>query len=322
MHLGEGVASRLGRIDRSLWIVTALLAVVVVTNAVLQPTFFDSYSIASSFATFVPLTLVALAQTVVILTGGIDLSIGASVTLASVVAVVVMQGADQRTAVGAAVAVITGAACGTVNGIAVALLRLQPIIVTFATASVFAGAALLVLPRPGGAVPSVLTRGYRADVLGVPVTVLLVLLVVAGWFLMARTRLLRHVYAVGGDARAAYASTVPVTRVRVLAYALCGALGGLAAVALLANSGSGDPFVGLDLTLGSVAAVVIGGTVLTGGKGSGLGSIMGALVLALIANVIFFAGVPTNVRPLVSGLVIVIAIAVSATTSSRKGRAS
>lgn len=316
----EAALGRVRTARLSTWTVIVLLVAAVAVNAAVQPTFFTTYALTSSFATFVPLVLVALAQTVVVLTAGIDLSIGASVTLASVVAVQVMGGQDSRTWLGVLLAVLVGAACGLVNGLAVAVLRLQPIIVTFATASVFSGAALLVLPRPGGSVPAVLTGGYRDQVAGVPVGALLVIAAVLLWALLTRTRLLRHVYAVGADPGAAYASLVPVVRVKVSAYALCGALGGLAAIALLANSGSGDPFVGLDMTLNSVAAVVVGGTALMGGRGSGFGSVLGAIILALIANIVFFAGIPTHYRPLVSGAVIIAALALSALTSIDRRR--
>ncbi|GEN80691.1 ABC transporter permease [Actinotalea fermentans] len=304
----------------STWMVVALLAVAVATNAAVQDNFFTPYSMTSTTATLVPLVLVALAQAVVVIGGGIDLSIGASVTVASVTAVVVMDGQESNLLAGAAVAVAVGAGCGLVNGLVIALLRLQPIIVTFATASVFSGAALLVLPTPGGSVPASLARGYRETMLGLPAGAWLLLAVLGLWFLLARTRLVRHVYAVGGDPAASYASLVAVPRVQILSYVLCGALGGLAAIALLANSGSGDPFVGLGMTLDSVAAVVIGGIALTGGRGSGIGAALGAVTLALIENSIFFAGVPTNYRPLVSGLVIIAALALSALTMTDRRR--
>ena len=314
----RGLGARLMDIARrarlSTWTVAVLLLVAVAANAILQPTFFTSYSLTSNFATLVPLVLIALAQTVVVLTGGIDLAIGATVTLASVVAVVVMDGRPERLVLGVGTAILVGVAAGAVNGLIVARLRLQPIIVTFATASVFAGIALLVLPKPGGTVPAVLTGFYRDSILGIPVGAVLVALVIGLWFLLVRTRLVRHVYAVGGDRDAAYASLVSVERTQVGAYALCGGIGGLAAVALLANTGSGDPFIGLELTLNSVAAVVIGGAALSGGRGSGVGSVLGAIILSLIANVVFFAGISTNVRPLVSGLVIIGALALSALT--------
>src|SRR5699024_3335843 len=136
------------------------------------------------------------------------------------------------------------------------------------------------------------------------------------------TKLTRHIYAIGGDKEAAYASVVPVQKTQIASYVVCGAIGGLTAIALLANSGSGDPFIGLDMMLNSVAAVVIGGTALMGGRGSGLGSIMGAVVLALISNIVFFAGVSTNYRPLVSGIVIIAALSLSAFTMNDRRRTS
>jgi ribose transport system permease protein len=323
----ENPADRLaGMVDQvrharmSTWMVVGLLVVAVATSAAVQDNFFTPYSLTSTTATLVPLVLVALAQAVVVIGGGIDLSIGASVTVASVTAVVVMDGRESNLALGAATAVAVGAACGLVNGLIIALLRLQPIIVTFATASVFSGVALLVLPTPGGSVPGSLTRAYRDTVLGLPTGAWLLLAALGLWFLLARTRLVRHVYAVGGDPAASYASLVAVPRVQILSYVLCGALGGLAAIALLANSGSGDPFVGLGMTLDSVAAVVIGGIALTGGRGSGIGAALGAVTLALIESSIFFAGVATNYRPLVSGLVIIAALALSALTMSDRRR--
>lgn len=292
--------------------VAAMLAVTLVANIIVQPNFFTPYAITSTLATLIPLVLIALAQTVVILGAGIDLSIGASVTLASTVAVVLMDGSNPLLGIGAALGV--GALCGLFNGLVIALLRLQPIIATFATSFVFSGLALVVLPKPGGVVPEILTGGYRASIGPVPVVVLLLLVSIGLWFVLKRTRLMRHIYAIGGNRDGAYASLVPVQRVQILSYVLCGLIGGLVAVALLANSGSGDPFIGLEMMLNSVAAVVIGGTALMGGRGGGIGSIVGATVLALLANIVFFAGIPTNYRPLVSGLVIILALSLSAFT--------
>lgn len=300
--------------------IAGILLVTLAVNIIVQPTFFTPYALTSTIATLVPLVLIALAQTVVILGGGIDLSIGASVTLASTVAVVLMDGDDGRSLLGFVAAVLVGTACGLLNGLVIAVLRLQPIIATFATSSVFSGLALVVLPKPGGAVPPVLTGGYRDAIGPIPIVALLLLGSIGLWFVLKRTRLLRHIYAIGGNKDGAYASIVPVQRVQILSYALCGAIGGLVAMALLANSGSGDPFIGLEMMLNSVAAVVIGGTALTGGRGGGIGSIVGAIVLALIANIVFFAGIPTNYRPLVSGFVIIAALSLSALTMRERRR--
>lgn len=308
----------LARIDVQVAVTTVLLIVALVLNAVLQPTFFTLYSVTSNLATFAPLVLAALAQTVVILGGGLDLSTGAIVALSSVVALTVMDGQDARIPLGLLAALVTGALCGLVNGLIVGLVRLQPLIVTFGTASVFSGATLLVLPKPGGTVPPAITAGYRMAVALVPVPLLLVLGCALIWLVLRRTVFLRHLRAVGGDNEAAYAALVPVVRIKVLSYTLAGAIAGLGALTVLANTGSGDPFIGADIALNSIAAAVLGGVALSGGRGSGIGAIFGALILSLTSNILFFLGVPTTYRQLASGLVIIVALTISV-LSSRRG---
>jgi len=300
----------LARVSRSTtWL---LLAVAIGLSAVLQPDFFSAYSIASSFSGFLPLVLLAVGQAVVIIGGGLDLSLGASLGLASVVGLLVMDGQDGRLPLGILAALATGLACGLVNGLIVAVVRLQPLITTFATASIFIGATLWVLPKPGGTVPAALTTSLRMAVAGLPVTLLLTLLLGLSWLLLRRTRFMRHVYAIGGDVQASYASLVPVTRTQISTYAFAGTFAGLAAVAVLANSGSGDPYVGGDFALNSVAAVVIGGVALRGGEGGAIGAIAGAVVLSLVSSILFFLSIPTTYRQLAQGLVVIGALALSA----------
>lgn len=302
---------RLGTVSLPSAVTAGLLVLAVVTNAVLQSTFFTLYSLTSNLATFVPLVFAALAQAFVILGGGLDLSIGAITALSSVTALVVMGGDNARIPLGIAVALLTGTACGLLNGIIVGIIRLQPLIATFGTASVFSGVTLLVLPTPGGAVPSGLTDTYRMALGPLPVPLLLILLCLLIWVLARRTVFVRHLFAVGGDRNAAYASLVPVTSTTIASYSTAGGVAGFAAVAILANTGSGDPFIGSDIALNSIAACVLGGLALSGGRGSGYGAVAGALVLSLIANILFFLGVPTTYRQLASGTIIIAALALS-----------
>jgi ribose transport system permease protein len=295
-----------------------LLLLAVSISAMLRDNFFSQYSISSTFATFVPLVLVAVGQAIVVIGGGLDLSIGAVAALSSVVAITVMGGDDTRVVQGVLAALATGALCGAVNGVIVAGLRLQPLITTFATASVFGGVTLWVLPTPGGTVPSMITGTFRLAIAGIPVTVWLVVLVAALWFALRQTKLMRHIYAMGGDPAAAYASLVPVRRSQALSYVLAGSFAGLAGMAILANSGSGDPFIGGAMALDSVAAVVIGGIALRGGIGSPLGAIGGAMVLSLASSILFFVGVPSTYRPLGGGLIVIAALALSALSDRRK----
>ncbi|QPK80661.1 ABC transporter permease [Schaalia sp. ZJ405] len=288
-----------------------LLIVAVVLAAILQPKFFTLYSITSNFATFTPLVFAAVAQAVVILSGGLDLSVGAVIALSSVTALTVMNGDDTKIALGFIVAILTGIGCGIVNGIIIGVVRLQPLIATFGTLSIFSGITLLVLPQPGGAVPPALTSVYRMAIGRLPISLLLVLSCALLWWILSKTVFARHVYAVGSNAESAYASLVPVTGVKIGAYATCGFFAGLAALAILSNTGSGDPFIGESMAMDSIAACVLGGIALSGGRGSGYGAIAGALILSLTSNILFFIGVPTTYRQLASGLVIIAALALS-----------
>jgi ribose transport system permease protein len=300
--------------------VLLLLIIAVTVNALLAPNFFSSYSLSSNFSSFVPLVAASIGQTIVILAGGIDLSLGALITLSSVVSVVLMDGDPANLPLAIAVALGVGALGGLVNGLIVAVLRLQPIVATFAMSFVFAGITLKVLPQPGGEVPTVMTTAYRDSVLGIPVAAVVIAVLYGLWWIVKRRRIGRHLYAVGGDERAAYASGVDVPRVKVTSYVLGGTFAGLAALAILANAGSGDPYVGAavgtaliggELTLGSIAAVVIGGTALRGGAGGAGGSIGGAIILGLIANIVFFAGVSSAIRELIDGAIIIGALALA-----------
>ncbi|GAB3205250.1 ABC transporter permease [Marinactinospora thermotolerans] len=298
----------------------ALLVVAVTASALMQHNFFTPYGLTSNFATILPVATIAVAQTIVVLAGGIDLSIGTIVTLSSVVAVQLMDGDPGRVPLALAAGLATGAACGLLNGLVVAVLRLQPIVATFASSYVFGGLALLVLPTPGGTVPAEITGGYRQVIaLLLPVPAVLLLVLWLAWRLLRAHRIGQYLYAVGGNAGASYASAVPVARVRVFSYTAGGTVAALAGIALLANSGSGDPFIGNELTLGSIAALVIGGTRLSGGAGGAGGAILGAIVLTLIQNLVFFAGVPTNARELVNGAIIIVAIALAGLLTARGG---
>lgn len=306
------------RFSLSAWVTIILLVGMAIANASLQPTFFTPYSITSNFATFTPLVIAAIAQAIVIIGGGLDLSIGAIVALSSVVGIVVMDNQPGRVALGLLASILVGALCGVVNGLAVGVVRLQPLIATFATTSIFSGAALVVLPRPGGSVPRVVTDGYRSLIAGIPIPLLLVVAAVGLYGLFAHTKLMRHIRAVGGDREAAFTSLVPVVRVQIASFTVAGLLAGLAGFAILANTGSGDPFVGASTALDSIAAVVLGGIALSGGRGSAIGAVGGALILALLSNVLSFLGIPSTWRELTSGLAIIAALALSVFTSRKE----
>lgn len=289
-----------------------LLLVALGVNYALQPNLFEPRVLNSNLRTFLPLMLLAAGQAVVVIAGGIDLSVGSVVSLVAAVYVTRMAPdapAQQIVAVillGCAV----GMAAGVLNGWAVAFLRLQPIVTTYATSFIFGGLALWVLPRPGGTMPAEFARWFRqTSPLNLPMGVWVALAVLVVWLLLRQTRLGRYLFAVGGQPEAAYATGVPVNWVRFSTYVMAGLMAALSALALTLLTSSGDPRMGNDMTLRSVVAVVLGGTRLAGGQGGIAGSMAGALVLGIIRNIISFADVPTWWQTLVDALIIVLALA-------------
>jgi ribose transport system permease protein len=289
-----------------------LLLVAVAVNRFVQPNLFEERVLNSNLRSFLPLILLAVGQTIVVIGGGIDLSVGAIVSMA--LAVMVSQGAPEGGAGSfawvVALGMLAGMAAGMLNGLAVSILRLQPIVTTYATSFIFGGIALYVLPRPGGSVPEELVRLYRRSTpLGVPIGVYVAVAVVLIWVGLRSTRYGRYLFAVGGAPEAAYATGVPVNWTRFSTYVVSGLMAACTALAIALTTGAGDPRSGDMMTLDSVVAVVLGGTRLSGGQGGVAGTVMGVIVLGLIRNIISFANVPTWWQTLVDALIIITALA-------------
>ena len=194
------------------------------------------------------------------------------------------------------------------NGILVARLRLQPFIVTLATWSVWSGTALWILPTEGGQIPQRLIDAANATpfTLATPFWLILGLALFWAWF--KRTRVGFAIKATGSSENSAFLSGVPTGRTITTAYALSGLFAALAGVFLVTQTASGSPTVGNDFILNSVAAVVIGGTSLFGGRGGVGGTIAGAIILTLIASVIFTLGISSFWTPVVTGLLLILAV--------------
>jgi ribose transport system permease protein len=192
----------------------ALLIIGLIINRIVQDNLFEPRVINRNFQAFVPLILLAVGQTIVVIGGGIDLSVGAIVSMA--LAIMVTQGAPDggagSFAWAASLGLLAGLAAGVLNGFAVAILRLQPIVTTYASSFIFGGIALWMLPRPGGSVPEDLVRLYRRSTpLGLPIGIYVAVILVLVWVGVRKTRYGRYLFAVGGQAESAYATGVPST---------------------------------------------------------------------------------------------------------------
>jgi ribose transport system permease protein len=261
------------------------------------------------------LAIVAMAQTIVVITSGIDLSVGMVFVLANCLASHLVVGTPAQALVGAVVVLAAGALCGLVNGLIIVVGRLQPIITTLATGTVYYGLALGLRPVPGGAVQTDIADAVTGAPLGVPsMLIVLAAAVLLVWWPYRRSVIGRAAYAIGSSEGAAYMSGVPIGRAKIVAYTLSGLLAALAGVLLtfITYSGEASSVIGGTYTLNSIAAVVIGGTSLAGGAGGAIGSIFGALALRTIGDLLFVFDLDPLWQPLFQGFVLLAAVSLSA----------
>lgn len=255
--------------------------------------------------------IVAVGMTFVILTGGIDLSVGSIVALSGV-ALGTSWEAGLPIAVAAAVGLSVGLACGVANGALITHGRLPPFIATLGMMSVARGAALMLSDgRPISGYPESFRALATGHVLGIPVPVIVMLgLYAIAHFLLTRTVLGRYTYAIGGNEEAAALSGIPVRAYKTAAYAIAGLLAAVTSLLLVARLNSAQPIAGIMYELDAIAAVVIGGTSLLGGSGSVVGTLIGALIMGVLRNGLNLLGVSSYLQQVAIGTVIIVAVLV------------
>src|SRR6202167_5540311 len=260
------------------------------------------------------LALVAMAQTFVVITAGIDLSVGMVFVLTNCLASWIVVGTAATAALGVVGVLLTGLACGAINGLIVIYGRLQPIVATIASGAVFFGVALLLRPVPGGDVYGPLADAVTGRIFDVAPASLaaLVVVVLVLWVPYRRSAIGRAAYAVGSSETAAYMSGVPGGGAKVCAYLLSGLAASLAGLFLtfVTYSGEASAANGGSYTLFSIAAVVLGGVSLFGGSGSAIGAIFGALMFRTIGDLLFVFNLDPLWQPLFQGLVLLAAVCV------------
>jgi ribose transport system permease protein len=257
------------------------------------------------------LALVALAQFIVVLTAGIDLSVGAIAKLAAIVSAITMAGSNLRLIPGILVALAIGAAIGALNGFGITRLRVPAFVMTLGMLAVVQGIALYIAPTPRGRSSPLLGSFFGWSIGPFFAVVLLVAAVwVAGWWALYRRRWGRHVYAFGGNPEVARVSGVANSRIQFSAYLVSGMLAGLAGLLITARSGVGDPNAGLGLEFESLAAVVVGGASLFGGRGRLVGVLGGVVLLAMLGNIFNLVGIQVWYQQLLKGVIILAAAAI------------
>lgn len=277
------------------------------TYAALQPGEFSRQQIGTLGADTLALVTVGFGEGIVILTAGIDLSVGGVLSLGTALAATHFTNTGTSLLWGVVI-IAMGTTAGAVNGLLVGRLRLQPFIVTLATWSIFDGIALEVLPTQGGSVPTGFSNWIGDMTVGIPNSVWAVAVMSLIWLWFKRTRAARRIYAIGSSSEGARVAGVHRGQTLVLAYAISGMCAAVAALFYAMLTASGDPTAGDGLILPAVAAVVIGGTSLFGGQGGFIGTIAGALILTLLTDVIFVFNLPSYWTVFADGFLLILAV--------------
>ncbi len=308
-------------VDRAPFLVACLMAMVLIgVYGSLRPGVFTLEEVNLDAAAALTLILAATGQTIVLLRGGIDLSIGGVISLGTVLAATRFGDTPAQATLWSMLIVLLGFAVGALNGLLITVLKLQPFLVTLATWSILSGAALIVLPTDGGSLPAGWTAFGSASMFGLATSVwlLVFLCVLWGWF--ARTRLGLTIRATGSNERFVMLSGVSLLSINIATYGLSGLFAALAALYLTTQTGAGSPTIGKDYILPSVAAAVIGGISLFGGRGGLMGTIVGALILTIIGNLVFVLSISSYWQPIVSGVILLVAVLASSVAEASARR--
>lgn len=288
------------------WIIFIGLMII---YGIISPEFFTARNINNIMTQNAMLVVVALAQLLVVITGGIDLSVGAILALTGVMtAQFVVGGMPVGLAVLAAMGI--GAIAGAISGLLVAKFKFAPFIATLATMVMVQGMTFV---KSGGHVTYVSDAGFRflgrGYILNIPVLVwVMLLIIVVVWFVLKKTVVGRRLYAVGGNPEAARLAGIKVPRYQFTVYVCSGILCGLAGAFMACRLGAGSPTIGSGWELDAIAAVVVGGASLMGGTGTALNSVLGALIIGFIRNILNLLGVATYPQLIVKGLIIILAV--------------
>lgn len=300
----------------------ALLVVLFVVNAAVQPQFLNHQTWATSMAVLCPTVLTAMAVTLPVLSGngGIDLSVGPLAGFMTVfIAVVLVPAGITSPVLIIPIVVLFGLLSGAINGVLVAYVRLPAIIATLGMYLFYDGLGTDVLPQAGGSVPVWLVK-LNGNVGSIPAVWLVFLLIAVVWTLVSRGSYPRNLLAVGGDERAAFTAGVNVARLRLITYSIGGMLACLAGLMLTGLIQSGDGTVGAPYTISAITAVALGGISLAGGRGGLLGGAIGGGVLFLIQQLLTDAHVSVYSVSTIDGIILIAALALNGTVEHLRRR--
>jgi ribose transport system permease protein len=291
--------------------VIGLIFVLVVFGMIVSDRFGTASNAANILEQSTALALVSLGQTLVIITGGIDLSVGSIVSLASVLLSGITNGDPAMMWVALVTILALGALVGLINAGASIYLGVHPLIVTLGMGAILQGVTLLYTQTPIGKMPKGFDELAYGRILGLPIgAVFTILAFVLTAIFLRKVPLGRYIYATGDDAIGAQLMGLPCKKVLFFAYAFCGVMSAVAAIFLVARLGAGQPYTGQNFTLTSITPVVVGGTLLSGGRGGVMGTLMGVYLVSLLNNLLNFMDISTHYQLIVQGLIVIVAVSV------------
>lgn len=300
----------------AIWLVLAVLIVIAV---IVSPQVLNAQYISTQLKQAAPLGVVSVGMTFVILAGGIDLSVASVIALMSVLAANMMSGDDNLVLTISIFCLAVALLIGVFNGLLVTKLKIPSFIATLGTILIVQGIRFLYTGgAPKGSIPDALRFYGRGSVGPIPTPLILwVVIVLIALFVERRTTFGRRLFAAGGTPAAAYLSGVNVDRIVIVAFVICSFLAGVAGLMLTGFLGLADNWLGRGYELDSIAAVVIGGTALTGGRGSVIGSVAGVLIIMILYNLVLLLGFDVETQRIIKGFVIIVAVALYARMQRR-----
>lgn len=303
---------------RHLWLPPLIVLILLgVAIGIMRPSTFAVDQLNIKVAAAMTLILIATGETIVVTRGGIDLSVGGILSLTTAICATRGDPGIGESLFWIGFVLALGAGVGIVNGLIITFGKLQPFVVTLATWSILEGCALTVLPAETSGVPKswVDLEHAMPGSIGVPVMLLVGLIVLWAWF--GRTRIYNAIRAAGSNERSAYLNRVSVLGTNAWAYGLSGFFAAAAGLYFSTQTGAGHPTVGTQYVLPAIAVVVIGGTSLMGGRGTLAGTIVGAFILTLIGDVVFLLKLQSYWQWVMSGLILMLVVILTALTESR-----
>jgi ribose transport system permease protein len=317
-HADSAVAVARGRraaawrlpVDGSIVFIYALVLLVAVGAGLYSERFRDPGNLTNVLRQTIVLGLLAIGQSIVIIAGGIDMSIALIARVATLIVAVLFGGNESLIVPLLVLGLSIGAALGLLNGLIITRVYASPFIVTFGMFSILSGIGLAIGSSPVGKIPAAYVDIYDASLGRVPLSVIAMAVVWLGaWGLTSWTRFGRALYAVGGSQRVARLSAIRVSRTLVIAYVLSGICGAAGGLFILARTGVGDPKLAEGLEFQSIVAVALGGISLSGGRGSLVGTLGGVLLLGVVANMFNILQVDSFFQQLILGLVVLVTVA-------------